>query len=235
MVAGGSEGLSHYFWAGFDAMKVLCRTYNDSPEAASRPMSASAGGFVPGAGSGVLVLESLSSASARGARIYAEVLGGVVNCGGHRMGGSMTAPNVEGARRCIRATVAMAGIRAGEIDAINGHLTATFADPREVENWSAALDLPPSRMPLLHSTKSLVGHALGAAGGIECVASVLELDQGFVHGSINCDDLHPALSAYGERIPHVTVDRPDMKVIAKASFGFGDVNGCVIFRKFESH
>jgi 3-oxoacyl-(acyl-carrier-protein) synthase len=147
----------------------------------------------------------------------------------------MTAPNVEGARRCIRATVAMAGIRAAEIDAINGHLTATFADPREVENWSAALDLPPSRMPLLHSTKSLVGHALGAAGGIECVASVLELDRGFVHGSINCDDLHPALSAYGERIPHATVDRPDMKVIAKASFGFGDVNGCVIFRKFESH
>jgi 3-oxoacyl-(acyl-carrier-protein) synthase len=235
MVAGGAEGHSHYFWAGFDAMKVLCRTHNDTPAAASRPMSASAGGFVPGAGSGVLVLESLSSATARGARIYAEVLAGAVNCGGHRMGGSMTAPNVEGVRRCIREAVAMAGIRPEAIDAINGHLTATVADPREIESWSVALGLLPSRMPLLHSTKSLVGHALGAAGGIECVASVLELDQGFVHGSINCEDLHPALSAYADRIPHATVDRPDMQVMAKASFGFGDVNGCLIFRKFESN
>ena len=72
----------------------------------------------------------------------------------------------------------------------------------------------------------------GAAGGIECVASVLELHHGFVHGSLNCEDLHPALAAYAERIPHTTVDVPEMQVMAKASFGFGDVNACVIFRKF---
>jgi 3-oxoacyl-(acyl-carrier-protein) synthase len=89
-------------------------------------------------------------------------------------------------------------------------------------------------MPLLHSTKSLIGHALGAAGGIECVASVLELHEGFVHGSINCEDLHPALTAYADRIPHETVERPDLRVIAKASFGFGDVNGCVLLRKFNA-
>jgi 3-oxoacyl-(acyl-carrier-protein) synthase len=231
MLAGGSEGSSKYIWAGFDAMKVLNRACNGDPATASRPLSASAAGFVPASGAGVLLLESLESARARGARIYAEVLGGFVNSGGHRGGGSMTAPNPEGVRRCIRGAVSMAGIRPSEIGAINGHLTATFADPHEVENWSRALELPPDRMPLIHATKSLIGHALGAAGGIECVASVLELDGGFVHGSLNCEDLHPALAAYAGRVPHTTLDVPDLEVIAKASFGFGDVNGCVIFGK----
>jgi 3-oxoacyl-(acyl-carrier-protein) synthase len=234
MLAGGSEGHSKYFWAGSDAVKVLCRTHNDSPEKASRPMSATAAGFVPAAGAGILLLESLSSAQARGARVYAEVLAGNVNSGGQRMGGSMSAPNPEGVRRCIRGAVAMAGIRSEEIDAINGHLTATFADSIEVECWSTALGLPPSKMPLIQATKSLIGHALGAAGGIECVATILELDQGFVHGSRNCEDLHPALAAYADRIPHATVSVPDIKVIAKASFGFGDVNACIIFRKFDN-
>jgi 3-oxoacyl-(acyl-carrier-protein) synthase len=233
MLAGGSEGPSSVFWAGSDVVKVLCRTHNDTPEQASRPMSATAGGFVPAAGAGVLVLESLSSARARGIRIYAEVLAGSLNSGGQRMGGSMSAPNAEGVRRCIRDAVASAGIRSEEIDAINGHLTATFADPQEVDCWRAALGLPHARMPLLHATKSLIGHALGAAGGIECVATVLELEEGFVHGSANCEDLHPSLAAYAERIPHKTVLLPDLKVIAKASFGFGDVNACIIFRKFE--
>lgn len=233
MLAGGSEGSSKYIWAGFDGMKVLNRTKNDAPQQASRPMSASAAGFVPGSGAGVLMLESLESALARGARIYAEVLGGFVNCGGHRMGGSMTAPNPTSVRRCIKGAVEMAGIRPSEIGAINGHLTATIADPREVASWSAALELPPEKMPWLHSTKSLIGHALGAAGGIECVTSVLELHHGFVHGSANCDDLHPEIAPFAARIPHHTVEVPDLEIIAKASFGFGDVNGCVIFKKFH--
>jgi 3-oxoacyl-(acyl-carrier-protein) synthase len=235
MLAGGSEGgHSKYAWASANAMKVTCRTHNDAPEKASRPMSASAGGIVPAAGAGILLLESLSSAQARGARIYAEVLGVHVNSGGQRMGGTMSAPNPEGVRRCIRAAVAMAGIRSEEIDAINGHLTATYADPLEIESWSVALGLRPSQMPLIHATKSMIGHALGAAGGIECVASVLELHEGFVHGSLNCEDLHPALAPYAERIPHKTVLLPSMKVMAKASFGFGDVNACIVFRKAEN-
>jgi 3-oxoacyl-(acyl-carrier-protein) synthase len=232
MLAGGSEGHSKYIWAGFDAMKVLNRTKNATPAEASRPMSGSAAGFIPGSGAGVLMLESLSSAKARGARIYAEILGAYVNCGGHRMGGSMTAPNPTSVQRCIQGAVAMAGIRPEQIGAINGHLTATFADPHEVANWQKALGLAPDKMPLIHSTKSLIGHALGAAGGIECVTSVLELHHGFVHGSINCEDLHPQLTAFASRIPHRTVDVPDLKIVAKASFGFGDVNGCVIFQKF---
>jgi 3-oxoacyl-(acyl-carrier-protein) synthase len=126
----------------------------------------------------------------------------------------------------------MAGSSPRSIGAINGHLTATFADPREVDSWARALGLAPDEMPLLHSTKSLIGHALGAAGGIECVASVLELFHGFVHGSINCEDLHPQIAPYAARIPQRTVDVPDLQVIAKASFGFGDVNGCVLFGKY---
>jgi len=233
MLAGGSEGSSKYIWAGFDAMKVLNRTRNDAPAEASRPMSASAAGFVPGSGAGVLLLESLESARGRQARIYAEVLGGAVNCGGHRMGGSMTAPNPHGVRRCIRGAVELAMVRPEDIGAINGHLTATFADPHEVRSWAAALGLAPSAMPLLHSTKSLIGHCLGAAGGIECVASVLELHHGFVHGSLNCDDLHPELEAFGPRIPRRTAEVPGLNVIAKASFGFGDVNACVVFGRHE--
>jgi 3-oxoacyl-(acyl-carrier-protein) synthase len=232
ILAGGTEGYSKYGWAGLDAMKVLCRAYNDAPEKASRPMSASAAGFVPSSGAGILLMESLSSARARGARVYAEVIGANANCGGQRMGGSMTAPNPEGVRRCIRAAVDMARIHPGEIDAINGHLTATFADTHEIANWKAALGLPPSRMPLIHATKSLIGHALGAAGAIECVASILELGEGFVHGSVNCEDLHPELGAFRDRIVRSTIEVPHMRIMAKASFGFGDVNGCVILRKF---
>jgi 3-oxoacyl-(acyl-carrier-protein) synthase len=212
---------------------VLCGKHNDAPEKASRPLSATAGGFVPSSGAGILLLESLSSARARGARIYAEILSGHVNCGGQRGYGSMTAPNVDAVRRCIREAVAMAGVPADRIDLVNGHLTATFFDPHEIACWSAALGLPPAKMPLIQATKSLIGHGLGAAGGLECAGVVLQLYQGFVHGSINCEDLHPELGAYADRIPQASLDVP-LRIVAKASFGFGDVNGCVLFRKFES-
>ncbi len=170
VIAGGAEGSSHYIWAGFDAMRVLARQSNDRPEAASRPMSASASGFVPSSGAGLLMVESLSSARARGARIYAEILGGDVNCGGQRGGGTMTAPNPEGARRCVLAALAVAGIGPERIEAINGHLTATMADPLEVGTWQRALGRKPEEFPWINSTKSLIGHGLGAAGGIESVA-----------------------------------------------------------------
>src|SRR3546814_20318846 len=116
-------------------------------------MSASAAGFIPGSGAGIVMLESLDSAQARGARIYAEVIGGHVNSGGQRGGGSMTAPNPEGVVRCIRTAMAMAGIKASQIDAINGHLTATFADPSELENWRRALDVYAAALPPLTATK----------------------------------------------------------------------------------
>jgi 3-oxoacyl-(acyl-carrier-protein) synthase len=233
MLCGGAEGASHYIWAGFDAMRVLCRKFNDAPERASRPMSASAAGFVPSAGAGVLLLESLSSARERGARIYAEILGTALNCGGHRGGGSMTAPNPESVQRCIRAALANAGIGAGEIGAINGHLTATGADAKEVASWAAALDCRPETLPPITSTKSMIGHALGAAGAIESVACISMLNGGFVHPSINCEDVHPEIEPYAASIPHALLPAPDLDVVIKAGFGFGDVNACLIFRRWN--
>lgn len=233
MLAGGSEGASPYIWAGFDAMRVIARKFNDEPEQGSRPMSASANGFVPGAGGAILVLEELETARDRGARIYAEILGGDVNCGGQRNGGSMTAPNPEGVQRCIRRAMVDAQITPDEIDAINGHLTATFADPHEVENWSKALERGPQDFPYINSTKSMIGHCLGASGAIESVAVVLQLYNGFLHPSINCEDVHPEIDAFSGRIPNQALSCPDLKVMAKASFGFGDVNSCLIFKKWE--
>ncbi|HBL53804.1 MAG TPA: beta-ketoacyl-ACP synthase [Syntrophaceae bacterium] len=233
MIAGGSEGASPYIWGGFDAMRVMCRKFNDNPAAGSRPLSASACGFVPGSGGAMLLLEELETALARGARIYAEIIGGYVNSGGQRMGGSMTAPNPEGVKRCIRAAVADAGIDPGRVDAINGHLTATYADPMEVKNWAEALERTPDNFPYINATKSLIGHCLGAAGAIESVASVLQVYRGFVHPSINSDDVHPDIAPYAAKIPQTCVEFPELKYLAKAGFGFGDVNSCIIFKKWE--
>ncbi len=233
MLCGGSEAASHYIWAGFDAMRVLNRKSNDAPEKASRPMSASAGGFIPGAGAGILLIESEESARSRGARIYAEVAGQGINCGGHRMGGSMTAPNPESVRRCIHSALADAGVETRDVDVINGHLTATGADPREIGSWAAALGRGPGELPPITATKSMIGHTLGAAGAIESVASVLMLTKGFVHPSLNCEDVHPEIEPHAESIPHKLLGFETMKVIVKAGFGFGDVNACLVFKRWE--
>jgi 3-oxoacyl-(acyl-carrier-protein) synthase len=232
MLAGGSESPSEFVIGAFDAMRVLDKNHNHEPERASRPMSRSAAGFVPGSGAGVLMLESLQSAQARGAHIYAEVLGSALNCGGHRSGGSMTAPNSQAVQECIRMAIQAAGIQAHDIDGINGHLTGTFADPIEVANWSAALERPAADFPLINATKSLIGHGLGAAGGLELVAVVLQLARGFFHGSRNCEDLHDKLLPYAASIPHETIEPGRLNILAKASFGFGDVNACVILKRW---
>jgi 3-oxoacyl-(acyl-carrier-protein) synthase len=232
MLAGGTEGDSVYSWAGFDAMRVLSKNFNDTPEMASRPMSESACGFVPASGSGVLMLESLESAKARGAKIYGEIIGGSVNCGGQRQGGSITFPNPVAVQRCIKSALAMANIEGKDISMINGHLTATMADPVEISNWQQALELSQEDFPLITATKSMIGHALGAAGGLEAVASVLQLYHGFVHGNLNSEDLHPELKAYRSNIPQKSLKKP-LEIVAKASFGFGDVNACLLFKKFN--
>jgi len=234
MLCGGAEGASHYIWAGFDSMRVLNRGSNDEPEKASRPMSASAGGFVPGSGAGVLLLESEESARARGARIHAEVVGQGINCGGHRNGGSMTAPNPESVRRCIQTALEDAGVPADAVGAINGHLTATGADPREVASWAAALGRGPGELPPITSTKSMIGHALGAAGAIESVAAVLMVRGGYVHPSINCEDVHPEIEPHASSIPHTLRELPDLEVVVKAGFGFGDVNACLVFKRWHA-
>ncbi len=234
MVVGGVEGTSPFIWAGFDSLRVLCRKFNDQPTASSRPMSASSAGFVPGGGAGILIVEDLDTAIKRGARIYAEILGSSINSGGMRFGGSMTAPSARGVKRCVREAVLQAKIKPADIQYINGHLTATFADPVEVKNWSEGLELEPSKLPLINSTKSLIGHTLGAAGAIETIATVLQLKNNFVHASLNCEDLHPELNAYSPSIVRETTYK-SLEIAAKASFGFGDVNSCMILKNWRKN
>ncbi|WP_074406173.1 beta-ketoacyl-[acyl-carrier-protein] synthase family protein [Aquimarina megaterium] len=233
ILTGSTNDSGPYVWGGFDAMRILPYKYNDNPTSASRPMSATASGFVPGSGAGALVIESLDSAQKRGATIYAEILGGHVNSGGQRKGGSMTAPNSEAVQHCIRKAVADAGIDPKEIDAINGHLTATTMDSVEIQNWCSALGRKGQGFPYINSLKSMVGHCLAASGSIESVATVLQLKEDFIFGNINCEDLHPEIEnlVSRDRIPTKTFDYSP-KIIAKASFGFGDVNACVIFKKY---
>jgi len=233
MLCGGSEGGSHYTWAGFDSMRVLARGFNERPHKASRPLSASARGFVPGAGAGILMLEELEQALKRDAHIYAELAGGFLNSGGHRGGGSMTAPNAEAIRRCIRGALADSRVEPEEVDLVNGHLSGTRADVSEVRAWSDALGRGPDQFPILTATKSMIGHALGAAGGIESVASVLMLDRGFVHPCTNCEDLNPDLDPFGDSIIRETRNDVDLRVVAKAGFGFGDVNCCIVFKSCD--
>ncbi|MDR9456273.1 MAG: beta-ketoacyl-[acyl-carrier-protein] synthase family protein [Salegentibacter sp.] len=232
MLVGSCNDHGPYVWGGFDAMRILPHNFNDDPTSASRPMSATATGFVPGSGAGALVLEEYESAKERGAKIYAEVLGGAVNSGGQRGGGSMTAANNTGVQRCIKEAIGNSGISAGKIDVINGHLTATTRDATEIVNWKTALGSGKDNFPYINSLKGMTGHCLSAAGSIECVASVLQLKNKFIFGNINCDDLHPDIQAIisPERVPIKTKEQP-FNILAKASFGFGDVNAVVVFKK----
>jgi 3-oxoacyl-(acyl-carrier-protein) synthase len=234
ILAGSTSDSGPYIWGGFDAMKVCTFKHNDTPEKGSRPMSETASGFVPGSGSGALVLEDLETALARGARIYAEVLGGNINSGGQRGQGTMTAPNSTAVQKCITKAIENSGIHSSQIDAINGHLTATSKDSLEISNWSQALNRKGIDFPFINSLKSMVGHCLSAAGSIESVATILQLYHGFVFPNMNCKDLHPEISSLidSSRIPQQLIEK-ELTIIAKASFGFGDVNGCVIFKKYK--
>ncbi|MFC4635852.1 beta-ketoacyl-[acyl-carrier-protein] synthase family protein [Dokdonia ponticola] len=232
MLVGGCNDSGPYIWGGFDAMRVLNKKHNDQPELGSRPMQSDASGFIPGSGAGALVLESLETAMARNATIYAEVLGGAVNSGGQRQEGSMTAPNSIAVQRCIKDALQNANVKSEQIDTINGHLTATGMCPTEVKNWSQALGRSGKDFPYINSLKSMTGHCLAAAGSIETVATILELHEGMVFGNINCDDIHPEIIAIVDKdqIPNKTI-KATLDIAAKASFGFGDVNCCMLFKK----
>jgi len=234
MVCGGCEGYNKYSWAGFDAMRVLCRDSNDSPEKGSRPMNASASGFVPGAGAGALVLESYESAVERGAKIYAEILGTGLNSGGQRMGGTMTKPNIEGARRCLQMAMDSSRVHPDQIDLICGHLTSTIGDSIEVKNWAQVLSRTGKDFPPINSLKSMIGHCLGAAGAIELVAAVVQMNQSFIHASLNSEELHPEIEEVVDRskIPLKKIDK-EIDIVAKSSFGFGDVNSCLVLRNWK--
>ena len=235
MLAGSTSDSGPYIWGGFDAIRVCTYKHNSDPEKGSRPMSATASGFVPSAGAGALILESLENAIKRGAKIYAEVLGGNINSGGQLGLGSMTAPNPIAVQRCITRAMANAGIKPEAIDAINGHLTATSKDTMEIENWAIALNRFGKDFPFINTIKSMIGHSLSATGSIECVASVLQLKEGFIFPNINCEDLHPEIEKIitKKSIPTTLIHTP-ITILAKANFGFGDVNACIILKKYNS-
>jgi 3-oxoacyl-(acyl-carrier-protein) synthase len=233
VLAGSAEPSSVYAWAGLDSLRVTMRKANDRPQAASRPLSATAGGLVPAGGAGILMLESLPSAQSRNARIYAEVLGGHSNGGGQRNGGSITASNPEGIERCVREGLETAKTEPAAIDYINGHLTGTGGDPKEIRCLSAALGRPLENMPWVNSTKSMIGHGLAASGSMESIATILQLVHGFIHPSINCEDFHPEIMAMAARVPQVAL-RTQCQTALKTSFGFGDVNSCVVFRRWNN-
>jgi len=232
MLAGSTSDGGPYVWCGFDALRILPSKYNDKPTQASRPMDANATGFVPGCGAGALVLETLESARKRGATIYAEILGGHSNSGGQRQEGSMTAPNPVAVKRCITEAVKNAGIETSQIDVINGHLTATSKDDLEIANWSEALGRSGIDFPYINSLKGMTGHCLAASGSIECVASVLELKHQFLFPNINLQTVHPEIEKVIS-VSRIPTQKTDLKfnILAKASFGFGDVNCCLIFSK----
>lgn len=224
MIAGGAEmATCPLGLAGFGAARALS-TRNDDPTTASRPWDKDRDGFVLGDGAGVLVLEELEHAKARGAKIYCEVVGYGMSGDAHHM--TLPAPNGEGAARCMRAALKNAGIAPSDIDYINAHGTSTPAGDRaETDAIKTALESH-SQSVLVSSTKSMTGHLLGAAGGIEAVFSVLALRDGIAPPTINLDN-----PGEGCDLDYVANTRREasLKVAMSNSFGFGGTNGTLIF------
>ena len=219
--AGGGEELDWSLTMLFDAMGALSSKYNDSPSQASRAFDADRDGFVISGGGGALVLESLDHAQARGAKIIAELVGYGATSDGH----DMVAPSGEGAKRCME--IATASVN-GAIDYINAHGTSTPVG--DVKELGAIKEVFGDNIPLIGSTKSLSGHALGAAGVNESIYSLLMLQNDFVAESVNIENLD--IEATGMPIVMETKDVKLSRVLSN-SFGFGGTNACLVFEKFS--
>jgi len=217
--AGGCEELDWTLSVLFDAMGAMSAKYNDTPATASRAYDADRDGFVIAGGAGVLVLEELEHAKARGARIYGEIAG----YGATSDGFDMVAPSGEGAIRCMR--MALADVNA-PVDYINPHATSTpVGDAREIEAIRAVFG---DRCPPISATKSLTGHSLGAAGVQEAIYSLLMMQNGFICESANIENLDPAMAD----MPIVRARRDDAKLgcILSNSFGFGGTNASIVIK-----
>lgn len=221
--AGGGEEVHWTMTVLFDAMGALSSKYNDTPERASRAYDQARDGFVISGGGGVLVLEALDHALARDAKIYAEVVGYGATSDGY----DMVQPSGEGAVRCMRQ--AMATVE-GEIDYINTHGTSTpVGDTRELEALKTVF---PEQMPMISSTKSLTGHALGGAGVHEAIYSLIMMESGFCAASANITDLDPEAKDFP-----ILFERRDDAVLNRVmsnSFGFGGTNATLIFQRYQA-
>ncbi len=225
MFAGGGEELDWTLSCLFDAMGAMSSKYNDAPETASRAFDADRDGFVISGGGGILVLEDLEHAQARGAKIYAEVAGYAATSDGH----DMVAPSGEGGERAMR--LALQSLPEGrKVSYINAHGTSTpVGDVGEVEAVRRVFGQ--GSTPPISSTKSMTGHAQGAAGALEAIFSLLMLDNDFIARSINVQTLDPALDA--SEIALETVHNAGLDSVMTNSFGFGGTNGSMILSKFK--
>ncbi|MBN9439445.1 beta-ketoacyl-ACP synthase II [Bosea sp. (in: a-proteobacteria)] len=228
MVAGGTESaINRLGIAGFCACRALSTSFNDTPEKASRPYDKDRDGFVMGEGAGVVVLEELEHALARGARIYAEIVG-------YGMSGDayhITSPSEDGdgAYRCMQAALNRAGLRASDVDYINAHGTSTqVGDEIELRAVERLLANAPQR-PAMSSTKSATGHLLGAAGAIEAIFSILAIRDQVAPPTINLDN--PSVETEIDLVPHKAKQRK-IDVALSNSFGFGGTNASLVMRRF---
>lgn len=225
MIAGGVEApISPIGLGGFSACRALSER-NDDPTKASRPWDKGRDGFVMGEGAGILVLESLEHALKRGATILAEYLGGATSCDAYHM----TEPRAdgEGVAMCVVKALADAGVDASEVNYINAHATSTpLGDLAEVNAIKKVFTNP--KKIKMNGTKSMIGHSLGAAGGMEAVATVKAIQTGWIHPTINLEDPEDT----GFDLP-VTAEKHEIKVAISNSFGFGGHNATIVFAPFK--
>jgi 3-oxoacyl-[acyl-carrier-protein] synthase II len=228
MIAGGVESvITPSCIAGFNAMKALS-TRNDAPQKASRPFDRDRDGFVVGEGCGIVILETLEAARERGAHIYAEICGYGMSGDGYHM--TAPSPDGEGAARCMLAAINDAGISYKQIDYINAHGTSTqLNDLYETRAVKTIFKDQAHLMPI-SSTKSMTGHLLGGAGGIETVITALTIDEGVIPPTINLDN--PGEECDLDYVPHVS-RKKDVEFAMTNSFGFGGTNGSLVLKKYR--
>ena len=228
MFAGGTESvITPLCVGGFNAAKALS-TRNDDPQGASRPFDKGRDGFVIGEGCGVVMLEELEIAKKRGAKIYGEVIGYGLNGDAYHI--TATAPNGEGAARCMNLALKNAGINKEDVDYINAHGTSTGADATETQAIKTAFGDHAYKLAV-SSTKSMTGHLLGAAGGVEAIFTLLAMEKGVIPPTINYTTPDPECDL--DYVPNVARER-NLNVCVSNSFGFGGTNGVLIFKKLLS-
>ena len=225
MVAGGAESpIDRLSMAGFAACRALSTSYNDTPERASRPYDRDRDGFVMGEGAGALVLEEYEHAKSRGAKMYAEVIGYGMSGDAYHI--TAPSPDGEGAFRCMTAAIKRAGISAGDIDYINAHGTSTMADTIELAAVERVVGNAAAKISM-SSTKSSIGHLLGAAGAVEAIFSILAIRDQIAPPTINLDN--PSVETPIDLVPHKAHER-EIKVALSNSFGFGGTNASLVLR-----
>jgi len=230
MVAGGTESpVCRLAMAGFAACRALSTAFNEEPERASRPYDRDRDGFVMGEGAGIVVLEELEHAKARGANIYAELIGYGLSGDAYHI--TAPAEDGDGALRCMRAAIARAGLEPADIDYVNAHGTSTpLGDEIELHAVEAVFGNAAGKMSM-SSTKSAVGHLLGAAGAVEAIFSILAIRDNIAPPTINLDN--PSVDTVIDLVPHTARPR-EIDTVLSNSFGFGGTNASLIFRRFNS-